>query len=169
MPLPPDFPTLETERLILREPARADAAAVLARLSDPEAARHLMRPLTSLRQAAELLTAWADEYRQGHGLTWALTCKPDPVSVGTVGYVFKADAVGEVNFDLARALWGQGLMREALRAVIDYGEGPLGLRVIEAYTGPGNTRARVVLGALGFQPSPPPADPNRWVLRPHRS
>jgi ribosomal-protein-alanine N-acetyltransferase len=82
--------------------------------------------------------------------------------IGTCGYevLKRGDKRGEIGCDLSRHCWGQGLMREALRAVIDYSFSGLGLHRIEAYVLADNARARRLLRNLGFRAE--------GVLRAHR-
>jgi ribosomal-protein-alanine N-acetyltransferase len=55
-----------------------------------------------------------------------------------------------MGFDLARACWGRGYMREALKAAIAYGLADLGLRKVEAHTLLLNSRAIHLLKKLDF-------------------
>jgi ribosomal-protein-alanine N-acetyltransferase len=71
--------------------------------------------------------------------------------IGTCSFErFSEDRRGEVGFDLAHDWWGQGLMAEALRAIMDYGFEVLKLKAVYAITDPGNYRALRLLKRLGF-------------------
>lgn len=56
-----------------------------------------------------------------------------------------------LGYSLDRAYQGQGLMREAVEAVIRFGFDNLNLRRIEACYMPANKRSEQLLSALGFQ------------------
>ena len=57
----------------------------------------------------------------------------------------------DIGYGLARAHWGQGVMNEALTAIVDYGFGPLGLRRLEADIDPRNLASLRALERLGFE------------------
>jgi ribosomal-protein-alanine N-acetyltransferase len=57
---------------------------------------------------------------------------------------------GRLGFSIDAACEGQGLMREALSAVVDFAFGELGLHRIEANHQPQNLRSAALLRSLGF-------------------
>ncbi len=74
-------------------------------------------------------------------------------SAGTCGYKVLSpyDQRGEIGYDLARAYWGQGIMREALQAVIAYSFTQLDLNRIQAYVLTENARSIGLLRRLHFE------------------
>jgi ribosomal-protein-alanine N-acetyltransferase len=151
---PKDFPTIETERLILREITNADRQEVYHNFSDREVAQWFFEePYTRIEQADEIIQAFIDEFARGEGLTWGIARKESGQRlIGTCGYgEVSLGERGEIGFDLAKEQWGQGLMSEALKAVVEYGFRALDLRRIEAHTYSNNTRATRLLERLGFQ------------------
>ena len=56
----------------------------------------------------------------------------------------------DIGYVLAREHWGQGFMREALTAAVDYAFGSMGLRRLEADTDPRNAASVRALERLGF-------------------
>ena len=149
---PEQFPRLETARLILRALTLDDQEAVFSNFSDKDVVQHLMDPFTSVEQAASIIEEFLQLFEQKKGLFWAVTLRQDGSFIGTCSYEkVELGSLGEVGFDLARACWGQGLMSEALQAVMCYGFEHLGLREIEAFTSVHNARAVNLLKRLGFQ------------------
>lgn len=64
---------------------------------------------------------------------------------------YEADSArAELGYVLGRAHWGQGYMREALRAVINCAFEPLALRRLEAEVDPRNVRSARLLEQLRF-------------------
>ncbi len=115
-------PVLETERLVLRPPRMEDAAAVLASYArDEEATRYLNLPRNqTLEEAEEFIRARLRKMEEGAAFTWAITRRGEGERL--IGMIelrpngFKAD----FGYVIARPFWGQGLMTEALRAVLDF-------------------------------------------------
>ena len=60
------------------------------------------------------LSAWGEDTRR----PWVLTRAEDDSAIGMLDLRL-AEYKAEVGYVLARAAWGQGLMTEALRAVVD--------------------------------------------------
>jgi RimJ/RimL family protein N-acetyltransferase len=153
MDFPDRFPVLTTERLVLRETARRDADAVFAMESDPVAMRYWSHPpMKDPSEAHEAVERAMGFFGSRVALRWSIT---RPVENRLIGHVSlfnfsQQNRRAEIGYGLARAHWGQGIMREALTAVIDYAFGPLGLRRLEADTDPRNTASLRALEHLGF-------------------
>jgi len=60
-------------------------------------------------------------------------------------------ATSENGYDLDPAHWGRGIMTEALRAVLEYGFGKMGLNRVQATVDSGNTKSLRLLHRLGFR------------------
>ncbi len=148
-----EFPQLETERLLLREVCVEDCAAIFDNYTDPQVTAYFMDSLTGLQQAAAIVEEYIAYDRAGTGIVWAVTLKGSPTLVGTCGYEVLSpyDQRGEIGYDLARAYWGHGIMREALQAVITYSFTQLDLNRIQAYVLAENARSIGLLRRLHFQ------------------
>lgn len=147
------FPEIETERIILRKITSGDTDAIFRNFSDPEIARWFFEhPLTDVKQVRQFIEQFNTEFEQGEALTWAIALKETNACIGTCGYGYvEVGNQGEIGFDLSKEYWGQGIMGESLKAVIDYGFSVLRLSKIEAHTYSNNDRARYLLEKLGFQ------------------
>jgi ribosomal-protein-alanine N-acetyltransferase len=148
------FPQLRTPRLRLRELRDDDADGILALFGDPEATRYYdLETFTQRQEAVELVRRWRQRWERRIGMRWVL-CRADAPGelLGTCGYNlwWPEAARGVLGFDLRRACWRQGLMREALDAVLDYGFARLGLQRVEALVFDGNDASRQLLLRLGF-------------------
>ena len=146
---------LTTPRLQLRPLQLRDAQALFEIFSDPQAMQYWSTPpCTTPEQAVERIeqdSAWLEE---GSVLPLALVPQGDDKAiVGTVS-LFAFDAPSqraEIGYILAPQAWGQGLMHEALQALVSYAFGVLGLRRLEADIDPRNQRSGKSLERLGFQ------------------
>jgi ribosomal-protein-alanine N-acetyltransferase len=147
------FPQLETGRLLLREVSAEDCAAVFHNYTDPQVTEYFMEPLTDLQQAVAIVEEYVEYHRAGTGIVWAITLKDSPALVGTCGYEVLSpyDQRGEIGYDLACAYWGQGIMTEALQAVIAYSFTQLDLNRIQAYVLAENARSIGLLRRLHFE------------------
>ncbi|MFC4158115.1 GNAT family N-acetyltransferase [Chitinimonas lacunae] len=153
-PTPPPFPVLHTERLLLRELTPADAEPLYAIHSDHEAMRWFgSDPLTQPQQAFRLIEIFAEWRRApAPGTRWALVRREDQLLVGTCG-LFRWNPNWRncvVGYELGRAAWGQGLMTEAMRAVLEYGFEVMQVNRIQAEIHPDNLPSIRLVEKLGF-------------------
>lgn len=147
------FPTLQTDRLLLREITLDDAPALFVNYSDPDVANWFSdEPYTRIEQADQVINNFIEKTRRGKGFTWAIVSKMTGRFLGTCYFEdVDSGSRGEIGFDLAKEQWGKGYMVEALEAIIEYGFRELKQCRIEADTYSHNSRARRVLEKLGFK------------------
>ena len=112
---------IETERLLLRRPAVADAAAIFnGYAQDSEVTRYLIwRPHNNIQETeaflADCAAAWADNFR----FPYVITLKESGAVIGMIEirvHEFKAD----VGYVISRENWGRGIATEALRSLVDW-------------------------------------------------
>lgn len=161
------FPRLETPRLVLRRIEARDAAAIFATFSDPETmafyGEDAHRSLEDAREHVRALDGW---YARREGIRWGITRRGDATGdatgdgadggtdevIGSCGlFTFDEEArCAELGYELRRAYWRQGIMREALGALLAFAFNSLELHRVEAVVDDGNTRSQGLLVALGF-------------------
>lgn len=149
-----DFPTLETDRLILR-PWTAEDADDFARMNiDPIVMEFLPRVLNR-KDSDKLLKRFMAHFdAHGYGL-FAMERKEDGEFVGFTGLqhvefdAHFAPAI-EIAWRLDTEYWGQGYATEAARAVLGYAFGALKLKDIVAFTVHDNERMTHVFDKLGL-------------------
>jgi ribosomal-protein-alanine N-acetyltransferase len=146
------FPQLETDRLLLRQVKLDDNQAIFDYYTDPLVTEYFMEPLTDPQKAQAIAQEYAGYDSVNTGIVWAITLKPNPTLIGTCGYetFSRYDKRGEIGYDLARKYWGQGIAKEALRAIIEYSFADLDLNRIQAYVLAENTRSIRRLESLRF-------------------
>jgi [ribosomal protein S5]-alanine N-acetyltransferase len=130
-----DFPTLETERLILRKMILNDAEAVFAYASNSEVSRYtLWETHRSIEDSRAFLEFATQKYENGGEPDWGIVYRGNGCLVGACGLVnWEAEhARAEVGFVLSREYWGRGLMSEAVRAILRFGFERMNLNRIEA-------------------------------------
>ena len=151
---PSPFPTLETERLVLRRILSEDAKELFSLYSSPEVVKFIDQDaMTDLDQADELIAKFDELYASGTGLRWGVFLLEDNRLIGTCGYKeWDPDRFhAEISYDLAPGSWGSGYMREALVAVLDYGFHQMNLRRVEGLVDPADARSHNLLTGLGFR------------------
>jgi [ribosomal protein S5]-alanine N-acetyltransferase len=148
------FPTLETERLVLREIVADDAPALFAIHSDVEAMRWFgTDPLREPSEAEVLIARFAEWRRQPNpGTRWGLQRKAGGGLIGTCG-LFKWNRGWHsctLGYELAASAWGEGLMGEALVRVLAWGFEQMQLHRVEAMIHPRNEASIKLARKLGF-------------------
>jgi ribosomal-protein-alanine N-acetyltransferase len=147
------FPTLTTQRLILRQPRTEDAADLFLLRSDPEVMRYIPRPLAqSVEDVVSLIQMINDFTQKGERINWAMEWKETGEVIGLLGYVnIKPEHQrAEVGYSLARTWHRKGIMREALREVVRYGFEEMNMHSIEAVLDEENTPSARLLEDAGF-------------------
>ena len=152
------FPVLNTRRLMLREVRPTDATAVFDSLSQEVTTKYINRgPMESLDEAEKLVEIRASLFERGIGIRWAITLRENPDSlIGSCGYykMDKGNHSVETGYDLHPAFWREGLMTEALTAVINFAYSDqffFYLNRIQALTYVDNQASIGLLMKLGFQ------------------
>lgn len=129
------FPHLETLRLVLRELADADVPRIVALASDHAVARHTLNMPHPYHPgyAHNWLRLSREVHRLGEGVTFATELKATGEFVGSIGLKIdpRSDRA-EVGYWLGVPYWKQGLMTEALAAVLRFGFEELKLNKIFA-------------------------------------
>lgn len=147
------FPELETGRLRLRELCPGDAESLFAVLGDEEVTEFYDDEVFGdIFQASEQIEAWVAGFRARRCIRWGITQRKTGKVIGTCGYYgfhswHKRAGIG---YELARSFWQQGIMTEALSAIIEFGFKSIGLNRIEAVVMPENEGSVRLLEGLGF-------------------
>ena len=148
------LPTLETERLILRPLRMQDAQDLYAYASDPAVSRHVLWDThKSLSESRGFLRSAIRQYRRGLPGSFAIELKASGRMIGTIGFMWvNVDSKSaEVGYSLNREYWNQGIMTEALNAVIAFGFDELHLNRIEAQHETDNPASGQVMLHAGMQ------------------
>lgn len=146
------FPQLETPTLYLREMNEDDAADLLAVFADEEVTRFYdLYAYQTEGEALELIDFFTESFEVERSIRWGIARKADNRIVGTCGFVWLRRFRGEIGYELNRAFWRQGIMKEALAAIIQFGFEQLKLNRIEALVMVGNEASASLLRSLGFQ------------------
>ncbi|MCA9959957.1 MAG: GNAT family protein [Chloroflexota bacterium] len=149
-----EFPEIMTPRLRLRRMGPLDAFALFDVLSDDAVARNFgIDTFTDMEQAHQRIRQIDANFRHRRTLRWAVARRDNNLLIGSCGYVSWRPAFHQaaIGYELHRSYWRQGLMSEALTAVINFGLTQMQLHRLEALVLPENTPSRALLTKLGFQ------------------
>ena len=128
-------PTLETERLVLREVTVADATDLFDYFGDPEIFRYALDAAhNTVQQTEEVLRRCPGFVALHDSFRFAIERKSDRKAIGTIDlHSFAPEHHRmEVGYMLAKSYWGHGYMSEAIREVIRFGFEEMGMHRIEA-------------------------------------
>lgn len=148
------MPELETERLRLRKLTMRDAQDIYNYSRDPLVAKHVLWDAhRSIGESRAYLRYMLRKYRMTEPASWGIELKSTGRIIGTIGYMWiqTDNAAAEVGYSLSRLYWGQGIMTEALHAVIDYAFTALKLNRVEAIHEIDNPASGAVMKKCGMQ------------------
>ncbi|WP_244295478.1 GNAT family N-acetyltransferase [Streptococcus halichoeri] len=149
-----EFEKMTTARLTLRPVRMSDAEAMYDYGHRPEVARLAGFPVNqSIEECQNFIQL--DLSKKGQAVRqriYAICLKGQDRLMGTVNFAkaIKHDVL-EIGYVLHPDLWGQGLMPEAVLALVDFGFKNLKLRKIEIAVYDYNFQSQRVAEKLGFQ------------------
>ncbi|MCW0233119.1 MAG: GNAT family N-acetyltransferase [Ferrovibrio sp.] len=149
------FPSLKTQRLLLRAFTPADEAAFAVFAVKEEFWKFLPGPALDAGLVKRFVAARVIEAEQPSGRDW-LFCVEEKQLARAIGMVRLSIASpehrqGNIGFSFDGTLRGQGYASEAMQAVLRFGFAELGLHRITALADAENQRSHAVLKKLGFR------------------
>ena len=147
------FPTLTTDRLILRKLTKNDAQSLYEYCSSSRAAQYsLWTPHSSVSETKSFLKYLVHSAHRGEYMTWGIVLKSSGELIGTCGYTYTDDdfKIAELGYGIKEKHYGNGYATEAMKAVIDYGFCTVGFVRQYAKVMVGNTPSVKLLERLGF-------------------
>ena len=148
--------TIETERLILRRFEITDADAMYHNwANDSEVTKYLTwPPHDSTDVSREICKTWINEYDKENYYQWAIGLKErNGEAIGSISVVHSRDDIEMVHigYCIGRAWWHQGIMTEALNAVIDFFFDEVKVNRIESRHDPNNPNSGKVMQKCGMK------------------
>ncbi len=129
------MPQVDTPRLLLRRMALRDAPDMFEYSRDPEVARHVLWTAHRSIWDTKAYIRWViQQYRNAQPSSWCIQEKSTGRVIGTIGFMGyqMENAAVEIGYSLARTHWNQGLMTEALQAVLRECFATMNLHRVEA-------------------------------------
>lgn len=142
---------IKTKRLILRPVTLEDAADIFEYCKSPDVGPNAgWKPHETLDETKEYIESVFAPCEDVFGITLQNETKV----IGTLGLIEdpKRDNPNSrmLGYSLSTAYWGQGIMTEAVQALIHYGFDTKHFCVISAYCYPQNLRSKHVIEKCGF-------------------
>ena len=147
-----EFPTLKTERLLLRQFVASDIENVFKGLSHPDIIKYYGVSYQTVEATKEQMDFFTDLEKEGTGIWWAI-CSLDNqkfYGAGGLNNLNKEHKKAEIGFWLLTDFWGQGIMNEAMPLLCDYGFYKLGLHRIEGIVETENINCKKAMAKLNF-------------------
>ncbi|WP_406243326.1 GNAT family N-acetyltransferase [Tissierella carlieri] len=147
------FPNMETKNLILRRMNSNDAKDLFEMRKDPR-----MNEYTDMKLEEDIYEtrAYIDRMNEGiddnKWIIWAIEYKQSHKVIGTVCIwnINEEQKIGELGYGIMPDYQGQGLMKESLLSVIEYGFNIMNLEEILAYTEENNLKSINLLEKCKF-------------------
>jgi ribosomal-protein-alanine N-acetyltransferase len=148
-----DFPRLETPRLLLRRIEPRDAEALFAIFSDEAVMEFYGNlPHHAVDDSRDLIARQEQRYANREGIRWGITRRGEDTVVGSCGLFLFDEGYhrATTGYELGRAHWRQGIVSEALTAMLDFAFSRMDLHRVEAVVDDVNERSKGLLRKLGF-------------------
>jgi len=148
-----EFPTFETNRLLLRKFSMMDAEDYYQISSDPiVTSQTTWERHTSKEDSIKYIQKVLDKYKRHEGFHWGIVYKSSGQLIGRTGLI-RIDPIhnkAELGYVLSKDYWNQGIITEATSQIVKYGFSELGLNRIEAQCNVNNPGSYRVMEKLGL-------------------
>lgn len=141
---------IETERLILRTVTVDDAEAIFVWASDPDVNKFMIYPL---HENSDVTREWLKtrDINGKYEFDLGFVLKDTGELIGQGGLVYHEDFdAWTVGYNLRKEYWGQGLVPEAIQAIIDCVDKEKGIRAIVGEFAKDNIKSKRVMEKLGM-------------------
>jgi len=148
-----NFPTIRTKRLELVEITQLHLKDIYNLFADENVTRfYNLLPLTVESEAQKFIDWFETRFNDKLGIRWGISLKGELNIVGTIGFNnYTKRHRANIGYDLQTAYWNNGIMTEALSAVINFGFNELQVNRIEAEVMQGNVNSERLLNKLNFK------------------
>ena len=122
--------------------------------SDSEVTKYLTWPTHSNTTASEMVIgSWLQEYERDNYYQWMIVLKEIGEPIGSISVVRQNDHVqeAEIGYCIGSRWWHQGIMTEALAAVIEYLFTEVGMNRVAARHDPNNPHSGGVMRKCGMK------------------
>lgn len=142
------FPTLNTDRLVLRQLEWNDAEIIYNYQSNKENFKYVDMPIyTSIEEAENYINRMITGVANNKWIIWAIADVNSNKILGTICLwnISTVQQKAELGYGLYPGNLRKGIMTESLKKVVEYGFNSMGLKEIEAYTNSLNSKSIALL------------------------
>ena len=147
------FPELNTPRLLLRQITQEDDKSLLEVLSDEDTCKYLTHnAVNNIENIKRMIAGMQRFFDEKQRIRWGIAQKTDNTIIGHCGFfdIDKFNCCAEISYCLKSGTWGQGIMTEAVDAMLRFGFEDYGFNRIVAKVMTDNIGSIKVLQKLGF-------------------
>ena len=147
------FPELNTRRLLLRQITQEDDKSLLEILSDEATCKYLVHnAVNDIEAIKRMITDMQRFFDEKQRIRWGIAQKQDHSVIGHCGFfdIDKSNCCAEISYCLKKEFREQGIMTEAVGAMLKFGFEDYQLNRIVAKVMKGNAGSVKVLQKLGF-------------------
>jgi RimJ/RimL family protein N-acetyltransferase len=135
-------------------------------MTDPQVTRYMIwRPHRSLAETEAFLCRCEEDWKKRAAFPWSLWLKSDGSYAGMLTARLQGHAVN-IGYVLARRLWRQGLMKEAVGGLVKWALAQPGIFRVWAVCDVDNVPSARLLESVGMQRE---GTLRRWILHPNVS
>ena len=145
------FPTLKTERLILRELTFSDVGVVFDLRSNKEINKFVGTKLVENNdEAKDFIIKCNDLYKVKNRVLWGIEYQKKIIGTIVLHNISLNEKYGEIGYKLKPEFQKKGIMSEALKKILNFGIEKMNLKIIEAYTHKNNISSIALLEKHNF-------------------
>jgi ribosomal-protein-alanine N-acetyltransferase len=147
------FPTLNTERLLLRQICQDDIQNIYSALSNPAVIKYYGVSFDSLKATEEQMIWFKNLEETKTGIWWGICSKDNKIFYGAGGFnaINNEHKKAEIGFWLLPEFWGNGFMQEAFPLICYYGFHHLKLNRIEGFVDDQNQNCKKAIEKMNFK------------------
>ena len=149
------FPNILTDRLLLRKLHSSDVSDILFLRSDPRVLAYMdTSPMDTIDDAREWQAKTQLKADNNDLVEWGISLRSDSSEklIGMIAFwrILKDDFRAEIGYRLHPDYFRQGIMSEAMEAVLNYGFTTMNLHSVEANINPSNEASKKLLEEFNF-------------------
>lgn len=143
-----EFPTIKTNRLLLREITDLDLENIFNGLSNPDVIQYYGISFDTTEATKEQMI-W---FKKKEQMWWAICSRDNQIFYGAGGLndINNKEGKAEIGLWLLPKFWGLGIMKEAIPLISDFGFNQLQLNRIEGFVETTNSKCKKAMSKLDF-------------------
>lgn len=147
-----EFPTIKTERLNLRRLRLEDSSDLVDYFANKKVCKYLnWDGPKNLDKGFEIINIWNRQFSNGELIKFAIALKDSDKVIGTISLTNFKENKADISYELNEDYWRQGIMSEAINAVVSFAFEKLNLVRIQGFVRDENIASKELLKKLNFK------------------